>query len=1120
MLQLFGSPQWHAAAAGAGAPRPVPATVPGCLLVYLAAQAEGQGAWLDRERLSVFFWPERTAAEGLHNLRVNLHRLRGLLAAWGQADALQTERTRVRLALPTDLARLPAVLAGHDAQALVGLRPAGWLQGFRLGGFGDFWTWSAQEHARWQEAWLFACERALVAGLERAAAAPHLLALFAAWQADGGQAMTTLAALDPALLAPEVRRTWQHLCARLPLAPALQAARAMPLQPGAAAPRMPQRGAQPLAGRAAEQDALRASSAPATVLLGEPGAGKTTLLTSCWPDAPLLRAREGLGGVPYAAPLEWLRAHAQTVDRLLQPAATAQVAASKQPTRALQPTATRPPRQRPTDAGTTQPTPKTQSTSLAPYRLDLARLLPELAPDDPLPPLDALTAKARLLEALARVFEAQGPVLLVDDLQWCDSATLEWLVFMAHRGRLRWRASARPHELAGAPRQALDSLHAARLLAEQRLPPLDRQALADVCQQRWPLQDWAPARLDELHRACAGNPFVLGELVAAGAGRGVDGPLPQRVRELLARRLRAISAPAREVVEAVAVLGVPAPLPMLLALLTDAVDETAAWRACEEALTAELVVEEGGALQCRHDLIRHATLAGLGTARRHWLHRRAAVALGAQPQAEALAVAAHWEAAQEPQTALAWLHRGASQQKERGRFDEATALWQRVVDETLDATQALRARLALAECDLLTDLNRGRQALEAVLEQVGAVADPLLRDQIEAQCLAGLVDNAVFAGRVPHAQTLAPRLRELLPRLHTEDRIHASEVLIELAMREPDIPGARALMDQVHRLAPRRPSTLSFQAQLHWFAGDARAARDAFESLLALHPDYCGGLTIENDLAVMHNALGELSHAEAMARRSLASWQGVVHTETLSLLVLGSVLTSAGRHDEARAALDRARQLGHEQASALFEAEALVRRARLWLQCGRAADALADLDAAEPMLRDQGDPLRVSQYAVHRVLAQIDAGLAPDRTLADRLLGISLRSAHPLLHARMARIEGALARADGDPARALRAAQRQADICHEAGLLEPLAEALLLQAFAAAAAVVEGLQTGVDAQAIAAQAAALCAAQGFADPAARRAARDARARLVGASKPAVFDAAAALRRPSWAAAPA
>jgi tetratricopeptide (TPR) repeat protein len=358
----------------------------------------------------------------------------------------------------------------------------------------------------------------------------------------------------------------------------------------------------------------------------------------------------------------------------------------------------------------------------------------------------------------------------------------------------------------------------------------------------------------------------------------------------------------------------------------------------------------------------------------------------------------------------------------------------------------LQARLALAECELLTNLGTGRQALEMILEQVPAVADPLQRGPIEAQVLSGLVDNLVFAGDMAAARNHAARLRPLLPGLRADVRIHACEVLIELAMREPDIAAAWSLLSQVKLLSPNSPSTLSFEGQIHWFSGNALAARDAFEALLAQHPAYCSGLTIENDLAVMLFALGDLARAETMARRSLVSWAGVAHTESLSLLVLGSILTSAGRFDEALDALNQAHRLGVDQGSALFVAEAQVRRARLQLQRGQVNAALQDLDEADTALHGSTDPLRVSQYAVIRLDCQIAAGLDPDRTLIERVQALTERSTHPLMLVRLARMQAVLALADGQRELAAQAAQRQADTARTAGLLEPLADALLLLA--------------------------------------------------------------------------
>jgi predicted ATPase len=70
---------------------------------------------------------------------------------------------------------------------------------------------------------------------------------------------------------------------------------------------------------------------------------------------------------------------------------------------------------------------------------ELARLLPELLvryPDLPDPTKDELTAKVRLFEAVARLLDAlaqRAPLmLLVDDLQWADEASIDLLRYLGH----------------------------------------------------------------------------------------------------------------------------------------------------------------------------------------------------------------------------------------------------------------------------------------------------------------------------------------------------------------------------------------------------------------------------------------------------------------------------------------------------------------------------------------------------------------------------------------------------------------------------------------------------------------------------------------------------------------
>jgi len=950
MLCLLQTPTWQPEAAP---PSLLPCTVPAALVIYLALQP----GWVEREKLACLFWPERATSDALHKLRITLHRVRTLLQGWGCEAALDSERQRLRLALPTDVV---AQRSASDLNGLLACRPWRLLEGFRVPGFEPFQQWVDDERAQGVDRWAQAVCKAVQAAGDAASA-------------------EALAALRPLLR--------QHAPQVLP-----QLGEA-----GAA-------GATPLLGRADEQWRLRSNTLPVVLILGEAGIGKSTLVRATFTGQPMMRGREGLEAVPFGAIVDLLRAHPRWCE------------------------------------------------GLGPYRLDVARLLPELASGEHLPPLDAQTAKLRLLEGLARLVSAQTELLLVDDLQWCDSATLEWLVYLAHQRCLRWVATARDHELGAGQRQALQALRAARLVLDLPLGGLPPGELARLCQNRRPGVQWTVERVEQLWRRSGGNPFFALELLEAG----YDGLPPTRgpsqlADDLVSRRLQQLGPQAQAVLEAAAVLARPAPLPLLAAVLghDGGAGSAALVQACEQALSAGLLIEAREGLECRHDLIRSALYERLSMPRRQWLHRQAALALGSA--AEPMALALHWEQAGERQTALAWRYRAARQLKDQGRLDDARSAWQQVAQQALDPALALRAELALAECALFDDLAAGRDALNAVLARVPAIADPQVRSEIEGQALAGLVDNLVFAGDQPAARQAAARLRRLLPRMPEDDRVHALEVLIELAMREPDIPGAWRLLAQAKRLAPQRPSLLSMEAQIHWFGSDVRAARAGFEQLLSRYPEYCKALTIENDLAVMCQSLGDLQTAERMARASLENWRGVLHTEALSLLVLGSTLTSAGRYGEALATLQQAEQVARAQSSQLFLSEAWNRRAQLLLAAGHAEAALALLGDCAPMMRPDENPLRLSALLATRVAAHAALGHPVDADALQGLADVAGRSEHPLVHLRRARAEAVVALQAGDWTEAQAAALRIQQVADRAGVLEGLVDAGVLQVRAAAA---------------------------------------------------------------------
>src|SRR2546421_6705373 len=216
------------------------------------------------------------------------------------------------------------------------------------------------------------------------------------------------------------------------------------------------------------------------------------------------------------------------------------------------------------------------------WLIEVARILPELYEEQPeLPRYESVTEygqRQRFFEALARaILVAPQPLLLlIDDLQWCDQETLEWLHFLLRfdpKARLLVVGCAREEELP--PHHALRSLllhlRTTAGVTEIALQPLDAAETAKLASQV------AKRELDldsvmHLFHETRGYPLFVVEMVRAGLGRvsasqpEADRPhrhlpledtrrLPPRVHAVLAGRLQQLSASAREFVERAAIIG-------------------------------------------------------------------------------------------------------------------------------------------------------------------------------------------------------------------------------------------------------------------------------------------------------------------------------------------------------------------------------------------------------------------------------------------------------------------------------------------------------------------------------------------------------------------------------------
>lgn len=265
--------------------------------------------------------------------------------------------------------------------------------------------------------------------------------------------------------------------------------------------------------------------------------------------------------------------------------------------------------------------------------------------EEPQDDAGALSARRRheLFAALqhALVTPREPTWLLLDDLHWWDELSANWLHYLLTHARntpLTVVATLRSEEesITAIPSllAALESTGSVRRL---ELGPLTEAETARLVTGLTG-NDPTPAGAARIHRETEGNPlFVLEWAQAYGAGIGEAASglerhldplsgLPQRIHGLIMGRLLALTDSARGVADAAAVLGRAFTWPLISR--TSELKERALIEALEELCRRRVLRERGtGGYDFAHGRIRDVVNARLSTARRRYLHGRAASAL-------------------------------------------------------------------------------------------------------------------------------------------------------------------------------------------------------------------------------------------------------------------------------------------------------------------------------------------------------------------------------------------------------------------------------------------------------------------------------------------------------------
>ena len=395
----------------------------------------------------------------------------------------------------------------------------------------------------------------------------------------------------------------------------------------------------------------------------------------------------------------------------------------------------------------------------------------------------AFAAFARYVQHLAATDDSSVVVMLLDDLQWADDASLDWLAHLQKTPELPLTLvmAARPELLErrpgwgdGTPQHGRTTLTA--------LDDTQRQALTAALLHRLPEASAALRALIE--EQAEGNPFYAEELVKMLIDDGViivegeawrvlpdklsAAKIPGTLTGVLQARLDALAAPERRALQLASIVGPvfwddalrtldPNALPNLPALQRKAMVQARA------ESTFEGTREEG----FQHHLLHQVTYDTVLKADRRDAHARTATWLAERVgdrQAEYLAVTAgHYERAGDQARALDWYERAALTASTRFANEAALTYLARMLamPELGDSRRrwaAVRQQIQVA--DLLGDRPRHRAAVEEAARLSEVLGDDALR-------ASAAVNQALLHDRLgdrASAWAMAQRAAELAER--------------------------------------------------------------------------------------------------------------------------------------------------------------------------------------------------------------------------------------------------------------------------------------------------------------------------------------------------------------------
>jgi DNA-binding CsgD family transcriptional regulator len=649
-------------------------------------------------------------------------------------------------------------------------------------------------------------------------------------------------------------------------------------------------------------------------------------------------------------------------------------------------------------------------------------------------------------------------LLVVDDLHWCDSASLRFLAYLARRledlpvvlvASLR---SSEPEADQAILEELTSEPHAQVLMPG----PLTVVAATAVVRDRLG-EGVETAFAEACHSSTDGNPLLLNELLKALAADHVPPDAahvhvvtelgPRAASRAVLSRLSRLSEDAQRVALAISVLGDGAEIAVAAELAE--LDATGFAAATRELVRAEILRSEPP-LGFVHPLVQAAVYSDLAPGERELYHERAATLLVALSAAKEQ-IAAHLLVM--PARGQDWvvdlLRAAASEAVARGDLDSAIASLRRALDEPPRPDLRLELLLGLGQAEAMTSLPAALGHLRGAYELAdepaarGQAADGLARALMfmhapdEAAAIAGGAaadlpgELSDLARRLEAVEFLAlvfgaehgDRLERLRAyrEIDASDGLGAGSLAVQAAWEWTKSAGPAESVCALARNALaggeliRKDSLMAMAAAVVLALADLDEAVDVWDAMRTHAYRNGSAFTIGSVQlwgGYTQYLRGDLGEAESELRASLetvAFW-GMPTQAQWQSPILAEILIERGALGEARALLDTVISPPPSSDHAILVDRAWM---RVLLAEGRPEEALAYADVYELHAGWKRHPRYVPWRSLKaqalELLGRHDEAVA----LAGEELEIARGWGSPGTVGRSLRVLGAVLRADG-----------------------------------------------------------------------------------------------------------